>query len=109
MKDKIKKITSHYDFSNQVMQLSEECAELIQAVNKYRRFRGSKNTRDEIIASTNDSNMLIQNIAEEIADVDIMLEQMKIILNISTEAVEGIKEKKVNRQLARIERKKGRC
>lgn len=105
MRNKINKIASHYDFSNQIMQLSEECAELIQAVNKYRRFRGSKTTRDEIIESTNDSNMLIQNIAEEIADVDIMLEQMKVYLNISDEAVEGIKEKKVNRQLARIERK----
>ena len=37
--------------------------------------------------------------------MDIMLEQMKVYLNISDEAVEGIKEKKVNRQLARIERK----
>jgi NTP pyrophosphatase (non-canonical NTP hydrolase) len=108
MKDKIKKITSHYDFSNQVMQLSEECAELIQAVNKYRRFRGSKNTRDEIIASTNDSNMLIQNIAEEIADVEIMLEQMKVLLNLNPGAIEQIKEKKVNRQLARIERERGK-
>ena len=108
MKDKIKKITSHYDFSNQVMQLSEECAELIQAVNKYRRFRGSKNTRDEIIASANDSNMLIQNIAEEIADVDIMLEQMKVLLNLNPSAIEQIKEKKVNRQLARIERERGK-
>ena len=108
MKDKIKKITSHYDFSNQVMQLSEECAELIQAVNKYRRFRGAKNTRDEIIASANDSNMLIQNIAEEIADVDIMLEQMKVLLNLNPEAIEKIKEKKVNRQLARIERERGK-
>jgi NTP pyrophosphatase (non-canonical NTP hydrolase) len=108
MRNKINKIASHFDFSNQVMQLSEECAELIQAVNKYRRFRGSKTTRDEIIESTNDSNMLIQNIAEEIADVDIMLEQMKILLNISNEAVEGIKEKKVNRQLARIERERGK-
>jgi NTP pyrophosphatase (non-canonical NTP hydrolase) len=108
MKDKIKKITSHYDFSNQVMQLSEECAELIQAVNKYRRFRSSKNTRDEIIASANDSNMLIQNIAEEIADVEIMLEQMKVLLNLNPEAIEKIKEKKVNRQLARIERERGK-
>lgn len=102
MKDKIKKITSHYDFSNQVMQLSEECAELIQAVNKYRRFRGSKNSRDEILTSTEDSNMLIQSIVEEIADVEIMLEQMKVLLNLSNEAVEGVKNIKVNRELARI-------
>jgi hypothetical protein len=45
----------------------------------------------------------MQNIVEEIADVEIMLEQMKILLDISNEAVEGVKEKKVKRQLERIE------
>ena len=104
MKNKITKIANHYQFSNQSRQLAEECAELVQAVSKYYRFRNTKNSRDEILASTEDSNMLIQNIVEEIADVEIMLEQMKILLNISNEAVEGVKEKKVNRQLARIEK-----
>ncbi len=104
MKNKIIKIANKYGFSKQSRQLSEECAELIQAVSKYYRFRNSKNTRDEILTSTEDSNMLIQHIVEEIADVEIMLEQIKILLNISNEAVEGIKEKKINRQLARIER-----
>ena len=103
MKDKISKIANHYGFSKQSRQLAEEAAELIQAVNKYYRFRNSNNTRDEILSSVNDSNMLIQNIAEEIADSEIMLEQMKILLNISNEAVEGIKAKKVDRQLKRIE------
>lgn len=104
MKDKISIIADHYGFPKQSRQLSEECAELIQAVSKYYRFRNSKNIKDEILTSTYDSNMLIQNIVEEIADVEIMLEQMKILLNINNEAVEGVKEKKVNRQLARIEK-----
>lgn len=102
MKDKISKIANCYGFSKQSRQLSEECAELIQAVNKYYRFGSSKDT------STDDSNMLIQNIVEEIADVEIMLEQMKILLDISNEAVEGVKEKKVTRQLERIEREDGK-
>ena len=38
MKDKIKKIAGFYKFENQSRQLSEECAELIQAVNKYQRY-----------------------------------------------------------------------
>ena len=97
MKDKISEIANYYGFPKQSRQLSEECAELIQAVNKYYRFGSSKDT------STDDSNMLIQNIVEEIADVEIMLDQMKILLDISNEAVEGVKEKKVNRQLERIE------
>lgn len=93
MKDKIKRIADFYDIDNQSRQLSEECAELIQAVNKYHRFNNST-----------DINMLIQNIAEEIADVEVMLEQMKHLLDINPEAIEAIKEKKVNRQLERIER-----
>ena len=106
MVKKIKKIADYYKFERQSRQLSEECAELIQAVNKYYRFNNSKNTRDEIIASTNDSNMLIQNIAEEIADCEIMLEQMKVLLNLNPEAIEKIKEKKVNRQLERMEKER---
>jgi NTP pyrophosphatase (non-canonical NTP hydrolase) len=97
MKDKISKIAKHYRFETQLIQLGEENSELFEALSKYHRFENLKNT------STDDSNMLIQNIVEEIADVEIMLEQMKILLDISNEAVEGVKEKKVNRQLERIE------
>ena len=89
-----------------LLQLSEECAEIIQAVSKDHRFRESKTTRDEILTSTNDSNMLIQNICEEIADVEIMLDQMKYLLNINPEAIEEIKINKINRQLERIEKEK---
>ena len=103
MKNKISKIANHYGFSNQSRQLSEECAELVQAVNKYYRFRNSNNSSDEILTSTEDSNMLIQHIVEEIADVEIMLEQMKVLLNLSDEAVAGVKNIKVNRELERIE------
>lgn len=104
MLDKIKKIANKYGYAKQSRQLSEECAELIQAVNKYHRFRESKTTRDEILASTNDSNMLIQNIVEEIADVEIMLEQIKVLLNLNNDAIKAIKVKKIDRQLERIKR-----
>ncbi len=98
MKDKIEKIAKHYRFETQLIQLGEENSELFEALSKYHRF---KNLKD---ISIDDSNMLIQNIVEEIADCEIMLEQMKILLDISNEAVESIKENKVNRQLERIER-----
>ena len=104
MIDKITKIANHYKFERQSRQLSEECAELIQAVNKYYRFRESKNTRDEILSSTQDSNMLIQHIVEEIADVEIMLEQIKVLLNLNNDAIKAIKIKKIDRQLERIKR-----
>lgn len=106
MKEELKRIANYYGFPKQSRQLSEECAEIIQAVSKYHRFRESKTTRDEILTSTNDSNMLIQNICEEIADVEIMLDQMKYLLNINPEAIEEIKINKINRQLERIEKEK---
>lgn len=104
MLEKIKKVANYYKFSRQSRQLTEECAELIQAVNKYHRYRESLNTRDEILLSAEDNGLLIQDIVEEIADVEIMLEQMKHLLNIDTGAVEIIKVNKVTRQLERIEK-----
>ena len=61
---------------------TEECAELIQAINH--KHRGRKD-----------------NIAEEIADVEIMLEQLKII-NGCGEQVETIKRSKIERLYDRI-------
>lgn len=104
MKDKIEKIANHYSFDLQSRQLSEECAELIQVVNKYYRFRKGLITKDAIVSSVQDSNMLIQNIVEEIADVEVILDEIKYQLNINPDAIEQIKVKKVNRQLERIKK-----
>jgi NTP pyrophosphatase (non-canonical NTP hydrolase) len=103
MINKIKKIANHYLLDKQQRQLAEECAELIQATSKYVRFIESKTTRDEIIESSDDGNMLLQNIIEEIADVEVMLDQIKYLIHINPEAIESIKKIKVNRELARIE------
>lgn len=96
MIDKIKKLANFYGLHKQQRQLAEECAELIQATSKYMRFQ------EQSYASTVDWTY-IQNVVEEIADVEIMLEQMKYLLNINPEAVERIKVKKILRQLERIE------
>lgn len=61
----------------------EECAELIQAISK--KHRGKKH-----------------NIPEEIADVEIMLEQLKIINDCFCD-VENIKQEKVARLEKRLE------
>lgn len=60
----------------------EECAELIQAITHKHRGRE-------------------HNIAEEIADVEIMLEQLKIINNCQTE-VANIHKQKIERLYHRI-------
>lgn len=60
----------------------EECAELIQAISHKHRGRN-------------------HNIPEEIADVEVMLEQLKIINNCSAE-VEKIRKQKIKRLFHKI-------
>lgn len=66
-----------YGETSQESLAAEECAELIQAISHKHRGRS-------------------HNIAEEIADVEIMLEQLKIINNCRSE-VERIHKQKINR------------
>ena len=90
----IKKIADTYGFSEQSRQLYEEMAELTQAINKAWRM------------GNDFDNLLVQkrNIKEEIADVYIMLEQMKYLLNIYEDDIETIINRKILRQLERIEK-----
>ena len=48
----------------------------------------------------------IDNLEEEIADVELMLEQVKFMFNIKPEAIEGIKKRKLLRLKLRMERVK---
>ena len=94
----IKFIAAHYGYESQSRQLIEEMAELTVAINKYHR---AYKKRVSERASLNLEHKL-QNIAEEIADVEIMLAQVKLLLGCSKE-VEQIKATKVTRQIKRIE------
>ena len=84
MSDDINKIADHYGLESQFDMLLEECAELIQAVSKYRRRKYSG-----------------VRLAEEMADVYIMLEQIQYLLKVKPEVNEWI-DFKVKRQLERI-------
>ena len=90
----IVKIADTYGYDAQSRQLIEEMAELTQAINKAWRM------------GNDFDNLLVQkrNIKEEIADVTIMLEQMKYLLDISDTDIEHIINQKLNRQLERIEK-----
>jgi NTP pyrophosphatase (non-canonical NTP hydrolase) len=67
-KDKIRTITKTYTFGEQREILVEECAELIQAVQKLKR-------KERCVIYPNDTTAT-QNFIEELADVTIMVEQM---------------------------------
>lgn len=88
-------IAEHYGYSSQANMLMEECAELIQAINKHKRdFRYMSN-------ETNQKR--VDHIAEEIADVEIMIQQVEHLLGIDKKKVEEAKIHKITRQKVRME------
>lgn len=81
MKAVYKKILKYYGEGHQVHKLIEEMAELTVAL-----LKGD-----------------VKNIHEELADVEIMLEQIKLMKFCDKQKIEIIKLLKLNRQLKRIE------
>ena len=84
----LKHIADHYGYTPQKNMLIEEMAELIQALNKFERYEHKSS--------------FLANLIEEVADVEIMLTQVKYLLGIN-ERVEHAKFFKVDRQIKRIE------
>ncbi len=78
-----KNAVTQWGVDAQLNQAIEECAELIQAINKFRRI----NDRD--------------NLLEEIADVEIMIGQLKIILNDSA-SIGNIVDSKINKLIRKL-------
>ena len=79
-------ILNHYGITEQVSQLKEEAYELIEAEDGYINVTDSK-----------------AHFLEEIADVEVMLDQMIMHFN-AQDKVDEIKRFKVKRQLGRMER-----
>lgn len=84
-----RQILEHWGLDKQINQVSEECAELIIALNKYRRAPDNKKPD-------------LRTVAEEIADVQIMLEQMKEAFKCK-ELVAYLMDEKLDRTLKRIQ------
>ena len=84
MDDRIKAIADYYGYESQMDMLTEECGEFIQARNKLRRS----------VPGAYD------NCLEEIADIAIMVEQMKLICG--ADRIDSIINEKLNRQMQRI-------
>ena len=83
-----KKAIETYGEREQSAVAMEECGELIRAINKYHR---------------KDSNENRKNLIEEIADVQIMIEQLKIMYSISEDEIEDAYLGKVFRLIQRLE------
>lgn len=85
-KEQLQGIINHYGADHQKDKLFEEIAELQKEVCKEKDGKGD-----------------IQHIAEEMADVYIMLQQMQLIYGIKDEQIEQVVQKKIERTLDVIE------
>ncbi len=105
MSDKrIQEIVLRYGYDAQSRQCIEEMAELTQAINKFWRkdLHGGYGALDE--DRLDEKSETYNNLIEEIADVEIMLEQMKEML-FCRDRVSEIKEEKLERQIDKIKRR----
>ena len=72
----------------------EENAELIQAINKYCRWKNGESLKYEDV---------IKNVIEEVADVEVMVEEIKYLLNLKEADINKVKQEKLDRQIKRME------
>lgn len=91
MKEDLLKIIDHYGLSKQLKYIHSEYFELDEAIFDYM-------TRDENMYQDR------EHIAEEIADIMVMLKQFQYYYTISDEEIEKIMQYKIKRQLERIEK-----
>ena len=87
------RVVGFYGADAQAMVHMEECAELIQAVSKMRRVRNSGK----------DDGEAYDNMVEEMADVLICLEQLRLMYDIPDHAIQDMIYRKCARQEARID------
>lgn len=93
-----------FGLDNRLRQVSEECAELIQAVMKYQRAKeNDKTLRSKAMSKLklspllpDNEAMILNNISEEIADVELCIEQIKYLMNTESK-IEHIKRLKLER------------
>lgn len=85
----MEEIINFYGKKVQCNQAMEECAELIQAVNKCLRYPDSEEKHTDLV--------------EEMVDVTIMLEQLVLIFNVKCDEFNEMMNKKIERILNRLE------
>ena len=84
-----------FGLENRILQCKEEAAELIQALCKYKRIQhGDKTCQTDMIHAE-------YMIAEEMADIEICIEQLKYLL-VNSRQIEQIKVEKIQRTEQRL-------
>lgn len=98
MKEDLLKIINHYGLMNQLKYIHSEYFELDEAIICYEPSKYIYEDAGKIIQE--------RHIAEEIADIMVMLKQFQYYYDISDEQIEDIMKFKIKRQLERIESEK---
>lgn len=94
MKDKLLSIINYYGIEKQLKYIHSEYFELDEAIIDYKYVEVYKNSPAEKYHK--------EHIAEEIADVMVMLKQFQYLYEIEDKTIDNIMDKKINRQLERI-------
>lgn len=98
-------IASKYGYKPQSLMMIEEMSEFTKAICKYDRLSDKIHSdipESEIVECELQLNDCVENLIDEIADVQIMLNQMQYFLNISSTELWERMNKKIERQLERI-------
>lgn len=98
---KIQRIFKHYGEQSQLAKTQEELKELDEAISLLLTLEMGTIEKKSAVYKSNRDN-LIDHIAEELADVRIMLDQIAFGLGIEKSCAEW-RELKINRQLKRME------
>lgn len=109
MNEKLRRIINHYGVKKQLKYFQSEIFELNEAIIQYEERKRNPidivcNALEPIMASMNNRKAIksTDEIKGEIADVMVMLNQIQLNYNISTEEVKEVMKSKIDRQLQRI-------
>lgn len=97
----VKLIANKNGYEKTSMECIEELSELIQIICKDKKQRTTNSYNSAIIVPVNKENESGKLIVEKIADVEIILEQLKVLINCKDE-VEKEKNIKINKQLENL-------
>lgn len=103
----LKEAINQYGIDNQIEMVTEECAELIQAIQKLKRAKFSIYLGEIPKNRTAKENLIYSSLCSEVADVKIMIAQMEIILN--KEMVDLSVERKIERLSNRLLKQSEPC
>ena len=97
-------VIAEYGEDEQMRIAQEECAELIQAISKYHRAQMSGDSRHR----KKDLERAEKSLIEEIADVSIMIDQLKMIIHGNHNDVRTAKVERIGARLERAADAKAR-